>query len=66
MTSLGRIRALDEVGLIGTGGIDGRSVVGSSRLLGAGGSSVNTAEDGGQNTHGELSAMVSMMSPARS
>lgn len=49
----GRIRALDEIGLVGTGGIDGGSS-GDGGLLGAGGSVVNTADHCGQPAHGKL------------
>ena len=47
------IRALDEVGLVGAGGIDRRRGIGSG-LLGAGHGVVNSAEESGQPAHGKL------------
>lgn len=50
-----QIRALDEVGLVGARSIDRGGVVESSRLLGARGGSVDTAEQGTEDAHGKLS-----------
>lgn len=45
--------ALDEIGLVGAGGVDRRGGLGS-RLLRARGSIVGAAEKASQNAHGQL------------
>ena len=60
---------LDEVGLVGARGVDGRSSGGAGRLLGAGGTVDDAANHGGQPADGEvvaadLSASNSVVSDA--